>query len=61
MVNLAKCQPFLKNNAYSVADLIPLLADSLFSESVTIQLIVILYAGDCAEPISSLTLSIQKT
>ena len=48
--NLAKCEPFLKNNAYPVADLILLIADSLFSESVTIQLIVILYAGDYAEP-----------
>ena len=30
LYNLAKCQPFLKNNAYYVADLIPLIADSLF-------------------------------
>ena len=44
-----KCQPFLKNSAYYVADLIPLIADSLFFR-----------ARDFAESFCFQAISIQK-
>ena len=57
--NLAKCQPFLKKIMHTLwLILYSLSLTHCFSESITIQLILILYAGDFAEPFC---FSIEKT